>query len=79
MQKCATVHKEEGFMKEERHIGFIGGGRIVRILVEALDRKDYDLSSIAFSESSGEAAAVLLGDFPSLKQLGQAEVAKRTR
>jgi pyrroline-5-carboxylate reductase len=58
-----------------RNIGFIGGGRIVRILVAALEREGYDLSAIAFSESSDEAAAKTRGEFPGLRRLGQAEVA----
>lgn len=59
----------------ERRIGFIGGGRIVRILVSALARKGYDLSAIAFSESSDDAAAELRGEFPAMRRMKQTEVA----
>jgi pyrroline-5-carboxylate reductase len=56
-------------------IGFIGGGRIVRILVSAIARKGYDLAKIAFCESSDEAAAELQGEFPAVRRLEQAELA----
>jgi pyrroline-5-carboxylate reductase len=59
----------------EKTIGFIGGGRIVRILVAALARKGFDTASIVVSESSPEALSLILGEFPKVRALGQAELA----
>lgn len=58
-----------------RRIGFIGGGRIARIFLAALKRSGYACSNVSFSESSSEAATVLLRDFPEARRLDQAGVA----
>ena len=59
----------------QKTIGFIGGGRIVRILVAALARKGFDTASIAVSENSPEALSRILGEFPKVRALEQAELA----
>lgn len=56
-------------------IGFIGGGRIVRIIAEGLARAGFDLRGSSFSESSDEAAALLVSERPELLRKTQAEVA----
>jgi pyrroline-5-carboxylate reductase len=56
-------------------IGFIGGGRIARILTAGLAKAGYDLGGASFSESSDAAAAALLGERPELRRASQAEVA----
>jgi pyrroline-5-carboxylate reductase len=58
-----------------KRIGFIGGGRIVRIMLEAWRQDGLDLADISFSESSDEAAALLAADFPEARRRSQAEVA----
>jgi pyrroline-5-carboxylate reductase len=56
-------------------IGFVGGGRIARILITALVKKGIDPASIAVSESSDAARAILFGECPGLKERSQAEIA----
>jgi pyrroline-5-carboxylate reductase len=55
-------------------IGFIGGGRIVRIIASGLARGGYELSGASFCESSDEAAAALVAELPELRRASQAEV-----
>jgi pyrroline-5-carboxylate reductase len=56
-------------------IGFIGGGRIVRIISAGLARAGMDLRGCAFSESSDAAAEALVGERPELHRASQAEAA----
>jgi pyrroline-5-carboxylate reductase len=69
----------------DKRIGFIGGGRIVRIIAAGLARdsgardsgarKGGTLKGAAFSESSDAAAATLLGERPELRRASLSEVA----
>jgi pyrroline-5-carboxylate reductase len=56
-------------------IGFLGGGRIARILISALVEHGVDPGSIAVSESSEAARSILLGELPGLRAASQAEIA----
>ena len=56
-------------------IGFLGGGRIARILITALVEHSVDPRSIAVSESSDAARSILLGERPGLRAASQAEIA----
>jgi pyrroline-5-carboxylate reductase len=56
-------------------IGFLGGGRIARILIAALVEKGVEAGSIAVSESSEAARVTLFGERPGLKEQNQAEIA----
>jgi pyrroline-5-carboxylate reductase len=56
-------------------LGFIGGGRIVRIITGGLARAGYGLQGSSFSENSDEAASALLSERPELRRVSQENVA----
>lgn len=58
-------------MKEEkRSMGFIGGGRIVRILLEGFERKDGLPPKIAVSDANPAILAALKDRFPRIETVG---------
>lgn len=56
-------------MMAYRSMGFIGGGRITRIFLEALNRKRVLPSTVVVSDASGEVLQKLKGKFPKVETL----------
>jgi pyrroline-5-carboxylate reductase len=48
-------------------IGFFGGGRVTRIILEGLKRKGQDLTGVAVSDTSREVLGALADSFPEIR------------
>ena len=58
-------------------IGFIGGGRITKIILQALSNKQIELSSVQVCDTNPEVLKALQQQFPKIQTSGSAESASK--
>jgi len=62
---------------ESKSLGFIGGGRITRIILQALTNKQIDLSSVQVCDTNPEVLKALGKQFPQIQTTGSCESASK--
>jgi len=62
---------------ESKSFGFIGGGRITRIILQALTNKQIELSSVQVCDTNQEVLKALEKQFPQIQTTGSCESASK--
>ncbi len=60
-----------------KSLGFIGGGRITRIILQALSNKQIELSSVLVCDTNPEVLEALRKQFPEIQITGTSEIAAK--
>jgi pyrroline-5-carboxylate reductase len=64
-------------MMEMKSLGFVGGGRITKIILQALANKQIELSSVQVCDTNPEVLKALGKQFPQIQTTGSCETASR--
>jgi pyrroline-5-carboxylate reductase len=64
-------------MMEMKSLGFVGGGRITRIILQALANKQIDLSSVRVCDTNPEVLKSLGNQFPQIQTTGSCQSASK--
>lgn len=61
----------------KKSIGFIGGGRVTRIILQSFRNKNAEFSSIAVTDNNSDVTARLINSFPEVKVVDAKEAASQ--
>lgn len=62
---------------ETKTMGFIGGGRVTRIILEAFSNRNFDLSLVSVYDINTEVSGALKGQYPAIHVIDSVETAAK--